>query len=303
MLKDYQIRVEGTISTLKHTITILNEQKHQVKKLINDADEYTVSEKFRKIPCALEYRPSMKDNIMVPFKGVEYTEETSDLTGGPWFRYTGHPKDYVLPLFNKQEVYVRVNLPEAYVIPVEWTTIIDRLRIHGIRYDKLENEAVITSETYKFSDVKWEASPYEGRQLITKLKTEEISLKRKYPPGSVIIPLNQPKARLIAFMFEPASKESFLRWGFFNTIFEQKEYFETYIMEAMAREMIEKNPELKNEFEKWKSSNPDEAANPYNQLHWFFKQTPYFDSSLNIYPVGKIYSIELLESILNQNIP
>jgi|GEM_PF-6531395 len=40
----------------------------------------------------------------------------------------------------KQKVSVRVNLPEAYVIPAEWTTIIDRLRIHGIRYDKLENE-------------------------------------------------------------------------------------------------------------------------------------------------------------------
>ena len=303
MLKDYRTRVEGTIATLKHTIAILTEQRHQLKELINDADEYTASEAFRKKPCVLEYRPSMKDSIMVPFKGIEYTEETSDLTGGPWFRYSGHPKDFVLPFFNRQEVSVQVKLPEAYVIPGEWTAITDLLRIHDIKYDMLEKGSVITTETYKFSDVKWDARPFEGRQLISQLKIEEISLKRKYSAGSVIVPLNQPKAKLIAFMFEPASKESFLRWGFFNAIFEQKEYFETYVMEVMAREMIEKNPELKNDFENWKFSNPDDVPDYYAQLQWFFKQTPYFDSNLNIYPIGKIYSKDLPESTPNQDKP
>ncbi|HJX71839.1 MAG TPA: M14 family metallopeptidase [Bacteroidales bacterium] len=301
MLKSYQTRVEGTLSVFKHTINILGEQKHQLQNLIGNADDYTASEQFREIPCVLEYLPSMKDSVMIPFKGVEYTEEISDLTGGHWYRYTNNPKEFVLPLFNKQEASVQVDLPEAYVIPAEWTEVINRLRIHGIKYDVLKNETVIDAKSYQFSDVKWEVTPFEGRQIISQIKTEEITLEKKYPPGSVIVPLNQPKARLIAFMFEPASKESLLRWGFFNTIFEQKEYFETYVMEEMAREMIQKNPEMKDDFEKWKSSNPGIAADSRTQLDWFYRKTPYFDSSLNIYPVCRIFTKEQLESVLDKN--
>ncbi|MBN2215360.1 MAG: M14 family metallopeptidase [Bacteroidales bacterium] len=289
MLKDYKTRVEGTLFTFIHTISILCDQKHSLKDLIEKADEHTVSGQFREEPCVLEYLPSMKDSVMVPFKGVEYTRETSDLTGGPWFRYTGRPEDFLLPLFNRQEVSLQVTIPEAYVIPVEWNAIIDRLVIHGLTYSLLKNDTVITVKTYRFSDVRWRETPFEGRQIITDLKTEEITIEKEFSAGSAIIHTNQPKVRLIAFMLEPASEESFLRWGFFNAIFEQKEYFETYVMEDMAREMIRKNPELKNEFERWKSSGPDLEANPYAQLNWFYRHTPYFDSNLNIYPVGRIF--------------
>ncbi len=303
MLKDYETRVKGTLSAIRHTVSILGDHGHELKKLIHDADAFTASEQFRKTPFVLEYRPSMKDSVMVPFKGIEYTVETSDLTSGSWIRYTGKPKDFVLPLFNKQEVILGAELPEAYVLPGEWTEVIDRLKIHGIEYEILEEETVIEAKTCRFSNVKWEVVPYEGRQLIAQIKTEDISLEKKYPAGSVVVPLSQPKARLIAFMFEPASKESFVRWGFFNAIFEQKEFFETYVMEKMAREMIKDNPELKSDFENWVLSDPGNAADPRAKLHWFFRQTPYFDSNLNIYPIGRIYSQNQLELLLNESKP
>ena len=301
MLKDYKTRVEGTLYTFIHTINILANQKHHLQHMIQTADEYTASDQFRETPCVLECLPSMKDSVMVSFKGIRYTSETSDLTGGTWFRYTGHPEDFNLPLFNKQEASLQVSLPEAYVIPAEWTEIIRKLSMHGIKFDRLKNETIIAVKTYRFSDVQWQTSPFEGRQIITGLKTEEISLEKRYPSGSVIVPLNQPKARLIAFMFEPLSEESFLRWGFFNPIFEQKEYFETYVMEEMAREMIQKDPGLKDDFEKWKYSKPGIAADSRARLNWFFWQTPYFDSSLNIYPVGRMFSKDRLESLLDKN--
>jgi hypothetical protein len=72
-------------------------------------------------------------------------------------------------------------------------------------------------------------------------------------------------------------------------------------MEEMAREMIRRDPGLKCDFEKWKSTNPEIAADSRARLYWFFRQTPYFDSSLNVYPVGRIFSKDRLESLLDQN--
>ena len=73
-----------------------------------------------------------------------------------------------------------------------------------------------------------------------------------------------------------------------NVIFERKEYFETYVMEGIAREMIEEDPELEKEFMQWKEENPAFAENQWVQLEWFYKRSPWWDPNKDIYPVGKI---------------
>jgi len=56
----------------------------------------------------------------------------------------------------------------------------------------------------------------------------------------------------------------------------------------MARKMIEEYPELKTEFEDWKTGNPEAARVPWYQLNWFFSKSPYWDQQKNVYPVGRI---------------
>lgn len=183
---------------------------------------------------------------------------------------------------------LQVRLPEAYVIPAEWQDVIRRLDWHGIQYEVLTEPTVLQVETYRFSEPHWAAKPYEGRQILESFRMDTLQVQRLYAPGSVKISTSQPKARLIAFMFEPLTGESFLRWGFFNAIFEEKEYVETYVMEKMAREMIARDPGLKGRFDDIKSRDPAFAADSYAQLMWFYRQTPYYDPTIGLYPVGKI---------------
>jgi hypothetical protein len=297
MLKDYKTRVIGTYTALTNTLSILANNKSTVQNLIQKANSFTASADFRKDSCILEYTPDMKDSAMVTFKGYEYSSEISDLTGGKWFRYSNVPKDFLIPMYNKQIPTIKVKLPEAYIIPVEWQEVISKLELHGITYKILDDSVTIPVETYRFSDQQMANYSYEGRQTIEKIGLSEISQFHKYPKGSVLIDMNQPNARLIAFMFEPVSEESFLRWGFFNSIFEEKEYVETYVMEKMAREMIKENPELKVAFDKLKAEDKAFAENSYAQLIWFYRQTPYYDKSVGMYPVGKIVSREVLNRL------
>lgn len=299
MLKDYKTRVIATYEMVYNTLRILQPQKTELKELIEKAETYTSSEKFRKEPCILKYAVSKTDSTMVTFKGVDYTVEKSDLTGGNWFRYNGKEMDFMLPYYNTIKPEVEVKLPEAYIVPVQWQGIIQRLEWHGIKYHVLSAPENIEFETYKFKNVTWRKSPYEGRFSIQELETENIKREKIFEKGSVIVPMDQPNAYLLAFMFEPESEESFLRWGFFNATFEQKEYVESYVMEEMAREMIEEKPSLKVDFEKWKSENPEVQNNFYAQLMWFYRKTPYFDTELNVYPIGKINSKVVLKKLLD----
>jgi hypothetical protein len=118
---------------------------------------------------------------------------------------------------------------------------------------------------------------------------EKIEEERTYPAGSVVVDMNQVNARVAAHVLEPRAPDSFVLWGFFNTIFEQKEYAESYVMEKMAREMLAKDDAIRLEFEEKKKVDPEFAKSPRAILNWFFQRTPYWDTRKDVYPVGRIF--------------
>ena len=260
------------------------------------ADEYAASPGFRKKPFALQYKAG-PDSTMVKFKGVEYDAVHSDLSGGTWFQYhPDKPVTFEVPYFNQQIPSVMVRLPEAYIIPPEWLEVIERLDLHGINYTRLKKATTLKVSSYKFRDPSWAKSPYEGRFPL-QVDYDTIEAERTYPAGSVLVDMNQRTARVIANILEPNAPDSYIYWGFFNTIFEQKEYFESYVMEKVAREMLAKDPDLGKEFEKAKADNPEMAKNPYAVLSWFYQRSPYWDKEKDMYPVGKIYDRKVLSAL------
>ena len=286
MLKDYKTRVDATYHLLVHTSEILDTEYKHLKRINADADNQAKNLAGKEL--FLDFTISPKDSTTIKFKGVDYSIVKSDLTGGDWVQFTEKPKEYELVLFEEVVPSKKVILPEAYIVPVEWTKVINRVKWHGINFKTLKKDTTISIETYKFSEVQFANFPYEGRQMVRNFNQEPIQIEKKFHKGSVIIPVNQRSAKLIAHLLEPKSPDSFLSWGFFNTIFERKEYVETYVMEEMAREMIEGNPELKIEFEKAVTENPELYNNQWSKVFWFFERTPYWDNQKDIYPVGRL---------------
>ena len=96
-----------------------------------------------------------------------------------------------------------------------------------------------------------EVRPFEGHVQVHGTTKPEMR-KQLYPAGSVYITTDQPLGDLAIILLEPSSKDSYLSWGFFNTIFQRTEYIEAYVMEPMAKKMLEDSPALKKEFEEKK---------------------------------------------------
>ncbi|RYG36699.1 hypothetical protein EON81_08915 [bacterium] len=87
-------------------------------------------------------------------------------------------------------------------------------------------------------------------------------------------------------LLEPTAPDSLVRWGFFNAIFEQKEYGEDYAIEPVAREML-KDPKVKAEFEE-RLKDPKFAGSPGARLGFFYQRSPWWDEKLNVYPVWRV---------------
>ena len=98
-------------------------------------------------------------------------------------------------------------------------------------------------------------------------------------------------ARVAVHLLEPQAPDSLVHWGFFDAIFEQKEYFEAYAMAPIADQMLDFSPELRSEFEVWLRANPSVATNPRARLDFFYQRSPYWDHRKDVYPVGRLTKI------------
>jgi hypothetical protein len=142
-------------------------------------------------------------------------------------------------------------------------------------------------ESYRFAEVGWPETPFEGR-FLPRFKAIPIKEERTFPSGSVIVPLAQEAAKVAINLLEPEAPDSLLAWGFFNAIFEEKEYAEAYILEKLAEDMTSETPGLRAEFDRRLADDAGFAATPMERLRFFYERSPYWDRHLNLYPVGRM---------------
>lgn len=297
MLKPYDQRVSATYHSLVASLSILAREHDNLARLIREADRYVSGQEFLSQPFPLQFETSMTDSVMVSFKGIAYETRNSAISGGTWFEYGDTPVTFSIPYFSKSVVTAGVRLPVAYIVPAEWRDVIDRMELHGIRMTRLKRDTTLAIDTYRFKNPKWQQQTYEGRHAMTNIEYDEISEKRWFPAGSALVEVMQPAARIIPHILEPRGNGSYLYWGFFDAIMEQKEYGESYVLEKMAKEMLEKDAALNAAFVKKKAEDSTFMKNPYQVLNWFYHRTPYADQRRGIYPVGKISDLNTLTEL------
>jgi Zinc carboxypeptidase len=286
-LKPFSNRVYSTKAMVEATLEFINQNYKELKDLNRKADRESVK-KYADGKTSFPIKFEGTDEYeMMNFKGIEYLKEESKITGSSIKRYTGKPIDIQIPVYNKVKITNRVKLPFAYLIPKEFKEEVRILKLHGIKAETLTEEKSIKVEKYHFIDFKFAEKPYEGRQGV-QVKCETINDTMVFPAGTYIIKTKQRGIRVIANLLEPQASDSFLSWGFFNAFFERKEYAEDFVMEPIAKKMIEENPNLKKEFEAKLNNDENFRNNPLERLDYFYKKSVYFDRRENIYPIFRL---------------
>lgn len=289
MLKDFRSRVRGTYDLLRHTLEEVNRDPASLLRAVRLADEQTIADGSAYNPSrryALRFELTDKST---PFqlKAVEYRTELSDVSGAVRVIYGTKPVDMTVPLFDDLRTTVSVTTPLYYIIPPQWRDVIGVLRAHGIRLRRLAQATTVEVESYRFSEVKWATASFEGHVMPT-FKSEVTREKRAYPAGSVVVPMAQTAGRVALYLLEPDAPDSFVAWGFFNPIFEEKEYAEDYVMEKIAREMLARDENLRREFEQRVANDPKFAGSASERLRFFYMRSPFWDKQINLYPVGRV---------------
>lgn len=305
MLKDYKTRVTGNYEILRALLEAVNRDADKLIKINRDADEATIAQGRmatgrNPFPVRLD---ASEETRPVPYRGFGFERVLSDVSGGVWIRYNDSPHELTVPKTAAIKVVKSVVPPRAYLVPAPWTTVISVLEAHGIKMRRTTRPWIGEVETYRCEGVKWQGQSFEGHQGLTvplPAASGEappggcapVRETLTFPKGSALVPLDQRAARVAIHFLEPEAPDSAVAWGFFNSVFEQKEYAESYVMEKLAREMMEKDPKLKEEFERKVATDKEFAADPQARLNFFYRRSPWWDSHMGLYPVGRLESTE-----------
>ncbi len=284
-VKPYRSRVRGTYDVIHHFIAEIANNSKSLLEVNAEADALTnkLGKTNADLPLRFRINNETKDFLL---KGFKINLIESKISGGKKIVFQSEKLNTVIPWYDFADVTASATVPNAYIIPPQWTEAIDRLVAHGVEFSRLSETTEIPVEMYRINNPKWASKPFEGR-ITMSYQPSKFETKYTFAKGSAVVPMNQEAARIAVNLFEPSAPDSLLFWGFFNSIFEQKEYSEGYIMESIAEEMLAKDPSLRKEFEE-KLKDEAFANNKRARLSFFFERSRFYESDLGLYPVGRI---------------
>ena len=119
------------------------------------------------------------------------------------------PIDYKIPYFNSVMETDASVVPYAFIVPRQWTSIIQILKAHGIRTQTLRKEKLLRVDSYTFQNVRWPGLSFEGRDTMN-YDTKSISEERIFHKGDCVIIMDQRTNRVIMHLLEPKAPDSFV---------------------------------------------------------------------------------------------
>lgn len=278
-LKPYRQRVLGTYVFIEEALRLAGEEGASLRAAIA-ADR---AQRPREI--VLRWTRTATPIFSIDdFKGIAQARYRSPASGRDEVRWLGKPITFRMPVFGERPE-LTVPLPRAWWVPASAIAAIERLKLHGIRYETIAAPQTLELDMVRLVEPKL-VDVDEGHVPLT-AKFRHETRRETMPPGSVRVPADQPLGLLAAMLLEAESPDGLLAWNYFPAILQRTEYIEGYAIAPLAEQMLARDPALRAEFEKKLKSDKAFAADPTARLGWFYARTPYFDDRYLLYPIGR----------------
>ncbi len=285
MLKPFKDRVQSTYEFMRVVIDFLRTDGQEIAMLKKSADETVAA----KTTFSLDWKVDKTKVEKFAFKGYEAKYKPSEVSGQPRLYYDrSAPYTKEINYWNEYVPNTSVEKPYAYIIPQAYDHVVERLLWNGVKCQQLRQDLEIEVEKYRIKEYKTVSNAYEGHYLHSQLKVEKVTQKTKFRKGDFVVITNQIKNKYIVETLEPQGPDSYFSWNFFDGILMQKEGYSAYVFEDLAANFLKENPAVKALLEEKKKEDAKFAASAEAQLDWVYKQTPYYEPTHKIYPVGRL---------------
>ena len=285
MLKPFRDRVKATYDLMECFIKEGSEHAKEIRDARAHDRETTLKQKN----FPLEWRLDTTHCDSITFKGYEAGYKTSLVSGLPRLYYD-HDKPYTrkVPFYDHFVPSKSVKAPQAYIIPKTWVPVISLLRSNGVRLERFYNDTLIDVTAYHIDNYETLTHPYEKHYLHYNVQVTPEKVNLPVAQGDYIVWLDQPAKRYLIEALEPTAPDALFAWNYFDGILQQKEYFSDYVFEDMAADYLDKKPAIRKQLEEKRATDTTFAKSADAQLDFVYRHSPYFEKSVNRYPIYRI---------------
>tara|TARA_R110002072_G_scaffold206799_1_gene364521 strand:+ start:1058 stop:2776 length:1719 start_codon:yes stop_codon:yes gene_type:complete len=286
MLKPYENRVESTLEFLiqigdyaEKNFMLLQEVKAKADSLDHHIQKWD-----------LDWKLDSEKSKKIEFKGYKYEFIASHVSGLNRLKYyRDQAQTYTINYYDTYKPVTSGKIPSYYIVPAAWKEVVERLKANHIKMTPLNKDSIMKVENTYILEFDFAKRPYEGHFPLSSLSTNKKIENRNFLAGDYLISTEQANRRFLVSVLEAEAVDSYLRWNFFDEIFQQKEGFSPYVFEETAEDLLKNNPALKTKLKQWKEENPEESKNAWAQLYFIYKNSAAYEKEHLRYPIAKIW--------------
>lgn len=285
MLKPYKDRVKTTYEFMVTAINYTDANWEKIKQLRKaNLEDFKAGKQY---PLHWEI-DSTKVSYM-DFKGYEGSYKPSEISGKDRLFYDRNkPFTKKIPFYGNYKPTKIVTIPKYYVVPQSQWQIIELLKLNNIEMTPIPQNEIFEVEIYTIATYQTGKNAYEGHYGHYNTSVTKNIEKMEFRAGDYKISTNQLGVKYLLETLEPEAVDSYFNWNFFDTILQQKEGYSSYVFEDVAKQILEEDPTLKQEFETKKQTDKAFAENGGDQLNWVYKHSKYFEKEFMRYPVYRV---------------
>lgn len=187
--------------------------------------------------------------MLYQFKGYVYMFIYSDVFGSEWIYYDLYML-CIYCIFNWNDLLLDflVMLLVVYVVLVQWIVVIDCFVVYGIVMWWIDCVVIVCVVGYQFDYLYWVDVLFEGYLMLCDVDVILVICEVILLFGLVIVLMDQCVVNVVIVLFELQVFDLLLCWGYFDVVFELKEYGELCVLEQFVCDMLVKDLVLKVDF-------------------------------------------------------
>lgn len=142
----------------------------------------------------------------------EVEEERHPYTGAIILRRRDAVRPERMPEYGAFRATETERVPAAYLIPPGLGDVLDRLAVHGIEVDTLAADRELEVEVFRIVGSRQAEREFQGHRQRS-LEGAWEGGRRRLPARTVVVPMDQPLARIAFLLLEPRSDDGFVNWN------------------------------------------------------------------------------------------
>jgi hypothetical protein len=285
MLKNFRDRTWATYKFLVSTIEFCSENAETIQAKRKAAKAAVTNAKTFHI----DWRVDTATHKTFKFNGYKASYKESKVTGAQRLFYDrSKPKVWDMKYYHKMKPTKTVTKPKFYILKKGYWRVVDRLKANGVKLIPLENDSILSVNSFHIKDYQSDKRPYEKHYHHSNVQYDLEKINYQFREGDYLIPMNTGKNRFIVEVLEPAAPDSYFNWNFFDAVLQQKEWYSSYVFEDKASQLLINNEKLKIKFEAKKNTDKKFRDSPREQLYWIYKHSSHYEKEHMRLPVFRI---------------